>query len=71
MPELTEKGHILEIGPEKLWEKYLPIVKKPRSVLGHLHQKTYFKSTHAFCTQDGIKNVDLTDNEVSDLIRKI
>jgi hypothetical protein len=37
MPELTEKGHILEIGPEKLWEKYLPIVKQPRSVLGHLH----------------------------------
>ena len=45
MPEAVEGiGHVMELGNDTVFDKNLPIVKDPKSVMDHLHAKTYFKS---------------------------
>jgi hypothetical protein len=44
MPEAVEGKHVMELGNDTVFDKNLPIVKDPKSVMDHLHSKTYYKS---------------------------
>ena len=58
MKEAEGGTHHIELAPQSKWEKILPIVREPKSVLGHLHKKTYFKSTNAMNFRKDKVNLD-------------
>lgn len=70
MPEGVADTTILEIKARKKWERFLPIVREPRKLHSHLHNKTHFKASHEVYL-NGENKIDLDDIKIVEMIKDI
>ena len=71
MPEAVEGKHAMELGNDTVFDKNLPIVKNPKSVMDHLHAKTYYKSYQQILSYGPEKKLDPSDLHMNALVKDI
>lgn len=69
LPEGLDGKHVEVIESESKWDKTVPILKNPKAVHSHLHNKTHYKSVHGVLMDDS--KIDLADIENQERIKQI
>ena len=70
MPEGGADSHAIEIHPRKKWERFLPIVREPKQLHSHLHDKTYFKASQEVYLK-GQEKISMNDIKIVELVKDI
>ena len=70
MPEGVADSHAIEIHPRKKWERFLPIVREPRKLHTHLHNKTYFKASQEV-NLNSEEKISMNDIKIVELVKDI
>ena len=71
MPEGgADARHVVVIHPRKKWERFLPIVREPKLLHSHLHNKTHFKASVEVFLQ-GKEKINMQDVKMVEMIKDI